>query len=150
MTNNLQRSLESVYTFLAQYKRHEVPTVGQGGPYRVFVPEGEHIIRLLFDPEAQLLRTVTLHQTKQYQTYCPDLVRDSDPSGVYPLCKICTVATERGDWRLQRAEYVLMYGHLCTTSNASDFWKPGKSYLMIERTRIISPLTQLLGRSSSH
>src|SRR5207247_877143 len=75
---------------------------------------------------------------------CPDLVRDSDPSGVYPLCKICTVATERGDWRLQRAEYVLMYGHLCTTSNASGFWQPGKTYLMIERIRIISSLCQLL------
>ena len=144
MQNNPQWSLDHVRALLAQHKRPEVAIVTQGGPYRAFIPEGEHVIRLLFDPQGELWRIVTVHHTLQCRTYCPDLVRDTDPAGVYPPCEICTVATQREDWRLQRAEYALIYGHLCRTSDASGFWRPGTTYLMIGRSRLICSLRQFL------
>src|SRR5262245_61163860 len=119
------------------------PPAGQR-PQIGFVPGGEHILRWFCDPQGQHWRILQMHEGRpmprgrRCRTLCPDFCRAIDPTGAYPPCALCQ------DGRLRREELVLFYGALYKTSTPSEYWQPGRTYVMVAPTAIRAGLTLLL------
>ena len=146
MEHDPQWSLKTARDLLA----HDSDRTSTGHHPRVaFTPDGEHGIRVVGDPNGKLYRLLDTHQYKKYRCYCPEFFRERDPNGDYPSCAICTVATQRGDWRLRREALVLVYGALYRTSHTSPYWQPGKTYLMIAPAALCIGLTQFVAQGSA-
>lgn len=100
-----------------------------------FLPEGNHKIRLFFDPTGELYRTAVTHKSPIGQILCPDYLAEKDPSGTYPECDFCKAAEEQDDWKLNRRFNVMAYGQLIHTDVPGEYWEAGNVYCIVGNTR---------------
>lgn len=131
-------SLEKVRQTIEKNKKD----AKKSGPSIAFLPEGEHNIRWLFDPEGENYREIVCHkgEGKNKWILCPDWLAEKDPSGEYPICGFCQLAEEREDWKLRRRFNYLVYGYVKDTKNESDYWEAGNTYVIIGNSRLKNSL----------
>lgn len=116
----------------------------QGGPSLGYLPEGDHAIRWLFDPDGEIYREVVCHQMGRLKTICPDWAAEKDPEGEHPLCEICKIAEEHDKWQWRRRFNCLVYGYVLTTKQQSEYWQADTTYVIIGNTRLKRELIDML------
>lgn len=114
------------------------------GPSIGFLPEGDHKIRWLFDPEGEIYREVVCHRAGKRWILCPDWLAEKDSENEYPVCGFCKLAEERDDWKLKRRFNYLAYGHVVETKNVSEYWDAETTYVIIGNTRLKRSLVEML------
>lgn len=114
------------------------------GPSIGFLPEGDHKIRWLFDPEGEIYREVVCHRGGKRWILCPDWLAEKDSENEYPVCGFCKLAEERDDWKIKRRFNYLAYGHVVETKNVSEYWDADTTYVIIGNTRLKRSLVEML------
>lgn len=93
-----------------------------------FLPEGQHKIRIFFDPLSNLVREYLVHQFGNKRTLCPQgCVGDDIPVE----CQIHKLHTELDVWRYKARWECISYGKILETNSPSKYWKEGNVGVII-------------------